>query len=160
VVGVTIWHINADEPDLIDYNMDFKADAQDLLYAPDAYRSSDHDPVIISLSLDKAYSAVDDAYGTPSGITLTIDAPGVMSNDSPANPSDTLTVQLKQDVAVGTLTLNPDGSFTYIPEAGFTGPVTFIYELVSSVSGVVDEATVTITVTDSNILYFPLIWNP
>ena len=34
VVGVTIWHINADEPDLIDYDMTFKLDAQDLLYAP------------------------------------------------------------------------------------------------------------------------------
>lgn len=49
VVGVTIWHINADEPDLIDYDMSFKKDAQDLLYAEDAYRSSDHDPVIVSL---------------------------------------------------------------------------------------------------------------
>ncbi len=50
IVDVNIWHINADEPDLIDYDMSFKADAQDLLYAPDAYRSSDHDPVIVTLS--------------------------------------------------------------------------------------------------------------
>jgi uncharacterized protein len=45
---VTVWHINADEPDLIDYDMTFKQDAQDALYAPDAYRSSDHDPVIVT----------------------------------------------------------------------------------------------------------------
>ena len=51
VTGTTIWHINADEPDLIDYDMSFKADAQDALYAPDQYRSSDHDPVIIGLNL-------------------------------------------------------------------------------------------------------------
>jgi hypothetical protein len=50
VVDVAIWHINADEPDLIDYDMSYKLDAQDALYAPDAYRSSDHDPVIVSLS--------------------------------------------------------------------------------------------------------------
>jgi predicted extracellular nuclease len=50
VVDVAIWHINADEPDLIDYDMSFKLDAQEALYAPDAYRSSDHDPVIVSLS--------------------------------------------------------------------------------------------------------------
>ncbi|MAT42793.1 MAG: hypothetical protein CL609_10655 [Anaerolineaceae bacterium] len=49
VSGTTIWHINADEPDLIDYDMSFKQDAQDALYASDAYRSSDHDPVIIGL---------------------------------------------------------------------------------------------------------------
>jgi hypothetical protein len=46
ITGVTNWHINADEPDLIDYDTSFKRDAQDAIYAPDAYRSSDHDPVI------------------------------------------------------------------------------------------------------------------
>lgn len=48
VVGVTEWHINADEPSVIDYNTEFKP--QDL-YSATAYRSSDHDPVIISLDL-------------------------------------------------------------------------------------------------------------
>lgn len=52
VTGTTAWHINADEADLIDYDISFKADAQDAIYAPDPYRSSDHDPVIIGLDLD------------------------------------------------------------------------------------------------------------
>ncbi len=52
VAGTTIWHINADEPDLIDYDTSFKQDAQDDIYAPDAYRSSDHDPVIVGLALN------------------------------------------------------------------------------------------------------------
>ena len=51
VTGTTVWHINADEPDLIDYDMSFKLPAQDALYAPDPYRSSDHDPVIVGLNL-------------------------------------------------------------------------------------------------------------
>jgi len=51
VTGVTIWHINADEPDLIDYDTIFKQPNQEAIYAPDAYRSSDHDPVIIGLNL-------------------------------------------------------------------------------------------------------------
>ena len=51
IAGLTVWHINADEPDLIDYTMTSKSDGQDLLYAPDPYRSSDHDPVIIGLGL-------------------------------------------------------------------------------------------------------------
>ena len=51
VSGGTIWHINADEPDLIDYDMSYKKDAQDALYEPNAYRSSDHDPVIIGLNV-------------------------------------------------------------------------------------------------------------
>jgi hypothetical protein len=51
ITGLTIWHINADEPDLLDYDTTFKASAQDELYAPDAYRSSDHDPVIVGLQV-------------------------------------------------------------------------------------------------------------
>jgi uncharacterized protein len=51
VTGTTVWHINADEPDLIDYDMSFKKPAQDALYEPNAYRSSDHDPVIIGLEV-------------------------------------------------------------------------------------------------------------
>jgi predicted extracellular nuclease len=53
VRGATVWHINADEPDLIDYDTTFKQDAQDALYAPDQYRASDHDAVIVGLHLDK-----------------------------------------------------------------------------------------------------------
>jgi len=51
VSGATEWHINADEPDLIDYDTSFKAPAQDAIYAADPYRSSDHDPVIAGLEL-------------------------------------------------------------------------------------------------------------
>lgn len=51
VSAVSSWHINADEPSLIDYHMSFKLPAQDALYAPDPYRSSDHDPVIVGLNL-------------------------------------------------------------------------------------------------------------
>jgi hypothetical protein len=51
ITGVTVWHINADEPGLIDNDMTFKADAQGAPYAPDPYRSSDHDPVIIGLDV-------------------------------------------------------------------------------------------------------------
>jgi predicted extracellular nuclease len=53
------WHINADEPDLIDYDTSFKQDAQDAIYAPDAYRASDHDPVIVSFTFDYTIVGVD-----------------------------------------------------------------------------------------------------
>jgi len=66
VTGVTVWHINADEPDLIDYDMSFKQDAQDAIYAPDAYRSSDHDPVIVGLNVcDEVAPTFDEASVTP-----------------------------------------------------------------------------------------------
>ncbi|HRN19247.1 MAG TPA: hypothetical protein PLU66_09215, partial [Trueperaceae bacterium] len=52
VTGAAAWHMNADEPDLIDYDLDFKSAALQALYAPDPYRSSDHDPVTVGLALD------------------------------------------------------------------------------------------------------------
>lgn len=55
VVDTTEWHINADEPTVFDYNVEFKS-PQNIIdyYAPDAYRMSDHDPVVISLLLESA----------------------------------------------------------------------------------------------------------
>jgi uncharacterized protein len=52
VADIVEWHINADEPVVLDYNTDFKTAAQvSSLYAADAYRASDHDPVIVGLNL-------------------------------------------------------------------------------------------------------------
>jgi predicted extracellular nuclease len=50
VTGLTVFHINADEPDILDYDTSFKQDAQDALYEPLPYRVSDHDPVIVGLT--------------------------------------------------------------------------------------------------------------
>lgn len=52
VTGVTTWHINADEPPVLGYQSAFKSPAQRAsLYAPDPFRSSDHDPVLVGLRL-------------------------------------------------------------------------------------------------------------
>jgi hypothetical protein len=52
VTGVAEWHINTDEPRVLDYNVEFKTPRQvDLLYDAGPYRASDHDPVVIGLSL-------------------------------------------------------------------------------------------------------------
>ena len=52
VVDTVEWHINADEPIVLDYNIENKsAQQQNDYYAPDAYRMSDHDPVVISMLL-------------------------------------------------------------------------------------------------------------
>jgi uncharacterized protein len=49
VSGVMAWHINADEPDILDYDMTYKQDREDALYEANPYRASDHDPIIIGL---------------------------------------------------------------------------------------------------------------
>ncbi|WP_300040223.1 ExeM/NucH family extracellular endonuclease [uncultured Paracoccus sp.] len=48
VTGATEWHVNADEPDLLGYNSTF-TDAG--FYNPGPYASSDHDPLIVGLTL-------------------------------------------------------------------------------------------------------------
>ncbi|WP_394778544.1 ExeM/NucH family extracellular endonuclease, partial [Undibacterium sp.] len=48
VTGVTVWHVNADEPQVLDYNTEFKTDDR---YDVTPYRSSDHDPVVVGLNL-------------------------------------------------------------------------------------------------------------
>lgn len=68
VTGVAEWHINADESDLLDYDTSFKPPAQDALYEPLAYRSSDHDGVIVGLDLDAA--PVITSLTGPSGAVL------------------------------------------------------------------------------------------
>ncbi|MBI5963342.1 MAG: ExeM/NucH family extracellular endonuclease [Chloroflexi bacterium] len=51
--GVFDWHINADEPSILDYNTDYKTAGQvGSLYSAEPFRISDHDPVIVGLSLD------------------------------------------------------------------------------------------------------------
>jgi hypothetical protein len=56
VEGLTVFHINADEPDVLDYDMSFKPPSQDVLYEPNAYRSSDHDPVIVGITFGQGRS--------------------------------------------------------------------------------------------------------
>jgi hypothetical protein len=65
ITGATAWHINADEPDILDYLMQFKQPAQDALYEPNAYRSSDHDPVIVGLGVCDAIAPTIEVSVTP-----------------------------------------------------------------------------------------------
>ncbi len=52
ISGATTWHINADEPTVLDYNTEFKSAGQIVsLFNADAYRISDHDPLLIGLNL-------------------------------------------------------------------------------------------------------------
>jgi len=50
VMGAAPWHINADEPNVLNYNTEYKSPAQvNYLYSDAFYRVSDHDPVMVSL---------------------------------------------------------------------------------------------------------------
>ena len=71
VAGAVHWHINADEPSVIDYNTEFKLPDY---YTATVYRSSDHDPVLLGLSLVKPVlggSGRDTLMGTPGDDRIT-----------------------------------------------------------------------------------------
>lgn len=51
VAGAATWHVNADEPDWLDYNVESKTTAQQALNVGTPYRYADHDPVIVGLTL-------------------------------------------------------------------------------------------------------------
>lgn len=60
LADATKWNINADEPIALDYNTEFKSPQQQLdYYAADAYRSSDHDPVVVSFNLPAVIPPLD-----------------------------------------------------------------------------------------------------
>ncbi len=92
VSGVTEWHINADEPNVLDYNEDFKSAGQlTSLYAADAYRSADHDPVIVGLNL-LAPTPTATATSTPTETpTPTATATSTPTATATATPTETPT---------------------------------------------------------------------
>jgi uncharacterized protein len=80
VTGAADWHINSDEPDVLDYDTSFKPAAQDALYEANAYRTSDHDPVVVGL-VPNAPPTVDAGgpYTVGEGGNVTLSATGTDS---------------------------------------------------------------------------------
>ena len=90
-----------------------------------------------------------DSYSTNEETPLTVAAPGVLGNDSDSDSGDTLTAERVSGPSHGTLSLNADGSFTYTPNANFSGSDSFTYKANDS-SADSDPATVSIEVTAAN----------
>lgn len=92
--------------------------------------------------------ASDDAYSTAEDIMLEVDAQsGILVNDIDEG-GDYLYVQSNTEPSHGTLHLNSDGSFTYLPNPDWFGTDSFEYEVYDG--DLADIGTVTITVTPVN----------
>jgi ELWxxDGT repeat protein/VCBS repeat-containing protein len=90
--------------------------------------------------------ANNDAYQATSGTTLTVPvANGVLKNDTDID-GDTLAAVIVNQPTNGTVTMNSNGSFAYVPNTGFSGTDTFTYRA-SDPGTKNDTATVTITVS-------------
>jgi VCBS repeat-containing protein len=99
-------------------------------------------------SVNDAPVAVNDSYSTNEDTPLTITPAGVLINDTDVD-GDTLSSILNVGPAHGTLSLAPDGSFLYTPDANFNGTDTFTYHA-NDGSADSNIATVCITVNSVN----------
>jgi large repetitive protein len=103
--------------------------------------------------------AVDDINHT----LINTPVPGnVLTNDYDPDGDDlTVTTTPVTPPSNGTLVLDPDGSYTYTPNTGFTGTDTFVYEVCDNGNPqLCDQATVTITVTETTLGNDPPVANP
>jgi hypothetical protein len=107
---------------------------------------------VVATSANQAPTADDDVFSIEAGTRLEVSAPGLLANDTDPD-GDPLTAQIHATPVSsfptnGTLSLNADGSFTYLPDFGFSGTDTFTY-IARDPRGGNDTATVTITVNPS-----------
>lgn len=91
--------------------------------------------------------ANNDSYATNSNATLNVPATGVLGNDTDID-SGALSAVIVSTVSHGTLTLNPDGSFSYTPAIDYTGSDSFSYRANDGAANS-NVATVTLTVNDT-----------
>jgi hypothetical protein len=91
--------------------------------------------------------ALDDDYVGEEDAVLEVSTPGVLANDSDANPTDVLTASLQNPPVHGAVDLRLDGSFSYTPDANYAGPDGFTYVAGDGLllSG---EATVSLTIEE------------
>lgn len=73
-------------------------------------------------------TAVADNFSLSANGPLTVDAPGVLANDSDPE-GQPLTAVLSNGPGHGTLLLDPNGSFTYTPTTDFAGSDSFTYRV-------------------------------
>jgi predicted extracellular nuclease len=139
VTGAADWHINSDEPDVVDYDTTFKPASQEALYEPNSYRSSDHDPIMIGL-IPNAPPTVNagGSYSVDEGASVMLTASGSDPN------GDTLTYEWD---------LDNDGSFetngqtVTFDAASLDGPGSYTFRVKATDPGglfSVDMATVTV----------------
>jgi uncharacterized protein len=144
VTGVGVWHINADEPTVLDYNTEFKLDDR---YAASPYRASDHDPVLVGLTLTadtvvnlpilSASIPASAKTSTPYAITITQATPGGTVT------LDSLSINWGDGTPDTTLSMAGAASHSYSAAGTYTVVVTLTDSAMQSVSqsGVVTVAS-------------------
>jgi hypothetical protein len=100
-------------------------------------------PATVSITVTPLVANAD-SYNLVQATTLTVAAPGVLSNDQGGGAG--LTATLVTGPADGSLTLNANGSFTYTPARAFTGSDGFTYKAGDAAGDVSAAVAVTLVV--------------
>ena len=163
VTAARDWYINADEPAVLDYNTEFKSPAQvAAYYAPDQFRMSDHNPVLVDLDL---VSPLDGAATVNGAGEIALAASGgTAAGDSGSEASFAINVKFKQGAAVATghvalvfRRTELDGVHTYQVKA--TSITTLLRDVASGQALIVARAVVTdVTVPESPLLVDSHAW--
>lgn len=96
--------------------------------------------------------AYNDYYGVPENTTLVVSSPGVLVNDTQSSDRTLTAIRISNPVN-GTLTLNPNGAFTYQPTSNWYGTDSFTYK---TNDGLADSNVATVTITINPVNYPPV----
>lgn len=110
--------------------------------------------VLNVLPMNDVPIAVDDAYDVDEDQTLNVTTPwitgsGILANDIDID-GDVLTAVWNSGPNFGSLVLNNDGTFTYVPDPNYHGPDQFAYQVDDGAGGVSNIGIVSLTVHPVN----------
>jgi ELWxxDGT repeat protein/VCBS repeat-containing protein len=108
--------------------------------------------VSLSVIVNQAPIAQPDVYSAIAGQTLTVTAPGVLANDT--DPDGQTLSALGGATQPGNgqlLNFNADGSFVYLPNAGFIGLDSFTYRASDNLSETLQTVTISVTTNGAPI---------
>ncbi len=119
-------------------------------HAEDGKASSE--TAFVSIRVNTPPTVSDDVYIVKEDGILEVQAPGVLDNDSD-DDGDPLTVQLEAEPDHGVISLNADGSFTYVPDPDFYGLDSFNYRVND---GHTDSRIASVTIEVSSVNDVPV----
>ncbi len=151
------WYINADEPGVLDYNTEFKSAGQQVsLYAPDRYRISDHNPLLVDLDLISPMDT--SAMVNGAGEIVLSASGGLAAGDVGSEANFAINVKFKKGTTVpdghANLVLRrteADGTHTYLVKA--TAVSTLLRDPATGRAVIVARATISdITTPESPVV--------
>ncbi|HYK33489.1 MAG TPA: tandem-95 repeat protein [Streptosporangiaceae bacterium] len=110
------------------------------------------------VAVNHSYTAVGN---TPLGVGTTPTGPAatqsgsLLNGDSDPDSGGSISLTGHSDPAHGSVTVNPDGTFTYLPNAGFSGTDSFTYTITDSDDSLNPKsATATVTITVGPVVWY------